>query len=450
MFTAAEAVERRRPRRGRDPGAPVHRGRRRRRVRTPPGGSSPPRAARPRTPRSWPAAWAGRASAAPPRSRSTSTRAWSHGNGRELRGGRRSRSTARPGRSPLDDVPLIEPRRSARTSATVLDWADELRRLGVRANADTPEDAARARSFGAEGIGLCRTEHMFFGADRDRLVREMFVAAEELAARRVSGATGRPSARARRAAGASRDARAAGELQRADFEGIFRAMRGLPVTIRLLDPPLHEFLPLGALRGGAGCDRAEGRRPATRSSVASTAWRSSASCTRRTRCWGRGGCGWRSSTRRSTRCRSGRSSRRLRRRRDEGEAARRRDHDAADRLRDRARAAPRAGGQGRPRSTMRELGADLTYHGRHDDRAAEGLPGRRADRAPRRLLQLRHQRPDPDGDRPLARRRRGPLPRPPTSTAASSTAARSRRSTSQESGSWSGSASSAAGRPTRS
>jgi pyruvate,orthophosphate dikinase len=106
---------------------------------------------------------------------------------------------------------------------TILEWADELRRLKVRANADTPEDAVRAREFGAQGIGLCRTEHMFFGEERLPIVQEMILASSE------------------------EERRAALDRllphQQADFEGIFEAMAGLPVTIRLLDPPLHEFLP---------------------------------------------------------------------------------------------------------------------------------------------------------------------------------------------------------------
>jgi pyruvate,orthophosphate dikinase len=106
---------------------------------------------------------------------------------------------------------------------TILGWADEMRRLRVRANADTPEDAARARELGAEGIGLCRTEHMFMAEERLPLVREMILAEGE------------------------QERRAALDrllpYQQADFEGIFTAMQGLPVTIRLLDPPLHEFLP---------------------------------------------------------------------------------------------------------------------------------------------------------------------------------------------------------------
>src|SRR5438477_1240957 len=104
-----------------------------------------------------------------------------------------------------------------------LGWADRYRKLGVRANADTPEDAVRARSFGAEGIGLVRTEHMFFATDRIPIVRDMIMA---------SDATARHAAVKRLL-----------PFQREDFVGIFRAMDGLPVTIRLLDPPLHEFLP---------------------------------------------------------------------------------------------------------------------------------------------------------------------------------------------------------------
>jgi pyruvate,orthophosphate dikinase len=109
--------------------------------------------------------------------------------------------------------------------STFLSWADEVRRLGVRANADTPTDARTARLFGAEGIGLCRTEHMFFEGDRIDAVREMIVA-ETVEDRRKALAKIEP-------------------LQQGDFEGIFEVMDGLPVTIRTLDPPLHEFLPHG-------------------------------------------------------------------------------------------------------------------------------------------------------------------------------------------------------------
>ncbi|MGD0484901.1 MAG: pyruvate, phosphate dikinase, partial [Gemmatimonadales bacterium] len=102
-------------------------------------------------------------------------------------------------------------------------WADAVRKLKVRTNADTPADAARARGFGAEGIGLTRTEHMFFEGDRIKAMREMIVARDK---------AGREKALAKLL-----------PMQRSDFEGIFTAMDGLPVTIRLLDPPLHEFLP---------------------------------------------------------------------------------------------------------------------------------------------------------------------------------------------------------------
>jgi pyruvate,orthophosphate dikinase len=107
--------------------------------------------------------------------------------------------------------------------ATLMKWADKLRRLKVRTNADTPNDSAVARAFGAQGIGLCRTEHMFFGEKRIEAVREMILA-DDLSTRRKALRKLLP-------------------MQRRDFEGIFKAMDGLPVTIRLLDPPLHEFLP---------------------------------------------------------------------------------------------------------------------------------------------------------------------------------------------------------------
>ncbi|AZT90299.1 pyruvate, phosphate dikinase [Caldicellulosiruptor changbaiensis] len=107
--------------------------------------------------------------------------------------------------------------------ATFMQWADEIRRLKVRANADTPRDAAQARRFGAEGIGLCRTEHMFFEEDRIPAMREMIVARTEEQRRKALNKLL--------------------PMQRGDFEALFREMKGYPVTIRLLDPPLHEFLP---------------------------------------------------------------------------------------------------------------------------------------------------------------------------------------------------------------
>jgi pyruvate,orthophosphate dikinase len=126
------------------------------------------------------------------------------------------------GRVLLGLVPTVEPE-LGQEFYQLMSWADRVRRMRVRANADTPADARNAREFGAEGIGLCRTEHMFFEEGRIHAVRKMILA---------------DSAEARRAA--------LSELlpmQREDFKGIFKAMTGLPVTIRLLDPPLHEFLP---------------------------------------------------------------------------------------------------------------------------------------------------------------------------------------------------------------
>ena len=133
--------------------------------------------------------------------------------------------------TPSEVVQVIRGMREARGAPTysafarLLGWADDVRRLRVRANADTPQDARIARGFGAEGIGLCRTEHMFFEGDRITAMREMIVARDE-GGRRRALAKLLP-------------------MQRMDFEGIFEAMHGLPVTIRLLDPPLHEFLPHG-------------------------------------------------------------------------------------------------------------------------------------------------------------------------------------------------------------
>jgi pyruvate,orthophosphate dikinase len=122
----------------------------------------------------------------------------------------------------LDDVPLVAPTVDPRFDR-VLRWCDELRTLGVRANADTPADARRARELGAEGIGLCRTEHMFMAADRQPKMRAMILAPDE-AGRRAALEELLP-------------------LQESDFRGLFEAMEERVVTIRLLDPPLHEFLP---------------------------------------------------------------------------------------------------------------------------------------------------------------------------------------------------------------
>jgi len=119
-------------------------------------------------------------------------------------------------------IPLVEPKMSG-DFETLIKWADKVRKLGVRANADTPHDSKTALEFGAEGIGLCRTEHMFFEGERIKAVREMILASD-LEGRKKALAKLEP-------------------MQRKDFYEIFKVMKGLPVTIRLLDPPLHEFLP---------------------------------------------------------------------------------------------------------------------------------------------------------------------------------------------------------------
>ena len=139
-----------------------------------------------------------------------------------LREGDRISIDGTSGRITTDEVPLKAPRMSEEFER-VLEWSDELRTLGIRTNADTPEDAAKAREFGAEGIGLCRTEHMFFGEDRhEKMVNAILAETDE--ERKAALDELRP-------------------LQQGDFEGLFDAMEGRPVTIRLLDPPLHEFLP---------------------------------------------------------------------------------------------------------------------------------------------------------------------------------------------------------------
>ena len=143
-------------------------------------------------------------------------------NGRVVKRGQLITVDGTTGRVLLGAAKLVEPRAGVHY-AKLMAWADARRRLRVRANADTPEDAKRAREHGAEGIGLCRTEHMFFEGDRITAMREMIVAPD---------AAGRRRALAKLL-----------PMQRGDFEGIFAAMTGYPITIRLLDPPLHEFLP---------------------------------------------------------------------------------------------------------------------------------------------------------------------------------------------------------------
>ena len=141
---------------------------------------------------------------------------------RELRPGETIAINGSTGEITLADVPVIDPQRSEELE-TVLEWSRDLSRLGVRANADTPEEAALARTFGAEGIGLCRTEHMFREGDRVPKVQAMILA-DDTATRIAALDDLLP-------------------LQRGDFEDLFEVMADLPVTIRLIDPPLNEFLP---------------------------------------------------------------------------------------------------------------------------------------------------------------------------------------------------------------
>ena len=142
-------------------------------------------------------------------------------NGHTVREGEHISIDGTTGTITTDRVPLVDAQMTEQFKR-VLAWADAARGLGVRTNADTPEDANRAREFGAEGIGLCRTEHMFMAADRVPKMRAMILA-DTLAERRAALDELLP-------------------LQQSDFEGIFEVMSGLPVTVRLLDPPLHEFL----------------------------------------------------------------------------------------------------------------------------------------------------------------------------------------------------------------
>jgi pyruvate,orthophosphate dikinase len=166
-----------------------------------------------------------------------------HSNGRSLGEGDWITVDGTSGRVLVGQVPTVEPELGPEFYQ-LMGWADSLRRMRVRANADTPQDARNAREFGAEGIGLCRTEHMFFEEGRIQAVREMILA-HTPEARRAALAKLLP-------------------MQREDFKGIFKAMSGLPVTIRLLDPPLHEFLPrgdeIGIFAKSVGMDEAEVKR----------------------------------------------------------------------------------------------------------------------------------------------------------------------------------------------
>ena len=188
------------------------------------------------TPRSSRAAWGAPASPAPASSGSIGRRGGCRVGDETLAEGDVVTIDGARGELLKGSVPTIEPELSG-DFTTLMGWADGVRRLRVRANAETPRDARTALGFGAEGIGLCRTEHMFFDEERIVPVREMILAAD-VKGRRAALAKLLP-------------------MQRADFVALFRIMAGLPVTIRLLDPPLHEFLPkseaeIGEVAAAAG------------------------------------------------------------------------------------------------------------------------------------------------------------------------------------------------------
>ena len=301
----------------------------------------------------------------------------------------------------------------------ILGWADKVRTLRIRVNADTPADAHRGRDFGAEGIGLCRTEHMFFEGDRLSAMREMIVAADD---------EGRKKALARLL-----------PMQRGDFEGIFRAMEGYPVTIRLLDPPLHEFLPHDK-EEVAGLAREMGKDPKDAAAHRGRAERAEPDARPPRLPAGH-------HLPRDHRHAGPRHLRgRLHRGGAEGPGAARGDDSAhlhGGRVPAPGADHPAGGRRGVPRAP-----AHRAVPARHDDRAAPRGAHRRRDRAGGAVLQLRHQRPDPDHVGPLARRRRE-LPAVLPRARASFPTTRSRCSTSPASASsfrWPATSAAAPGR----
>ena len=306
-----------------------------------------------------------------------------------------------------------------------MEHADAARRLGVRANADTPEDAARARRFGAQGIGLCRTEHMFLG-ERRQLV-ENLILAERRGEQEKALAELLP-------------------LQREDFAGILEAMDGLPVTIRLIDPPLHEFLPdfTDLSVEVALARRARATPTASEHMLLEAVQR----LHEQNPMLGLRGVrlgivipGLFAMQARAI-LEAAAAAAQGRRRPAAG------DHDPAGRHRAGARAGPRGHRARSPREVEDE-------HRRRDPHFKVGtmieLPraaltaGR--DRRRRGVLLLRHQRPDPDDLGLLPRRRRGVVLLAPTSRRASSRSRRSSRSTPRASARWCGTPSSRAARP---
>ena len=288
------------------------------------------------------------------------------------------------------DAPLLPPDPNNPYLLRIIEWADRARTLRVRTNADTPEDAVRAREFGAEGIGLCRTEHMFQGEDRLPIVQRMILAGDDEA--RVE------SLAALRA------------FQQGDFEGIFRAMAGLPVTIRLLDPPLHEFLPEPgrAVRARRGGPRDRHARPRGRGAAAQGA---AAARGQPDAGHARLPPGHRVA-RRLPHAGRGDHQRRLHGEGRERRGAGGRDHDPAGRLRGGAAAAARPGRSTSPRLVLRERGETVEYLVGTMIELPRAALLRRRDRPPGRLLLLRHERPHPDDARVQPRRRREQVPHP--------------------------------------
>ena len=277
----------------------------------------------------------------------------------------------------VGSVAMIEPAMSG-DFGTLMGWADKHRRLGVRANAETPVDAETARKFGAEGIGLCRTEHMFFDPERILAVRQMIISNNE---------TGRRTALARLL-----------PFQREDFRQLFTIMVGLPVTIRLLDPPLHEFLPhsdheLQDVADSLGTDLNTIRQRAAELAEANPML-------------GHRGCrlgiAYPGNLRDAV-------ARDLRRRHRGCQGDRQRpasgDHDPAGRHEEGTRNHPGSSGQGGRGGVRRDRHQDRIQRRYYDRTAARRAIGGQ-DRGGRGFLQLRHQRPDSDRVRPIPRRRR--------------------------------------------
>ena len=268
---------------------------------------------------------------------------------------------------------------------TLLEWADKFRRLGVRANADQPDQAEIAYAFGARGIGLCRTEHMFFGEGRIPIVQRMILADNEA------------------------DRRAALDellpMQREDFYGVFKAMKGTAVTIRTIDPPLHEFLPKREdLMVEVAVMETKGikGKAARREEGAAVARRAAARVQPHARPPRRASRHHLSRDHRDADPRHHGGGLQAEQGRPEGRS---RDHDSAGRRRARA-ARPEGRGPSRRRAGAQGAGHQDQVPGRHHDRSA----ARRADGRRRgdggRVLLVRHQRPDADDVRLLARRRR--------------------------------------------